>query len=62
MAMAGKMVRPDCRVLAVCEDGGFMMNSQDLEIAVRLNLDFSILLLRWCLKRQEIWRIGEKLL
>ena len=44
-AMAAKMVHPKRQVLAVCGDGGFMMNSQELETAVRLKLDLVILLL-----------------
>jgi acetolactate synthase I/II/III large subunit len=32
-------------VLAVCGDGGFMMNSQELETAVRLKLNLVILIL-----------------
>ena len=34
------------RVLAVCGDGGFMMNSQELETAVRLGLDLVVLILQ----------------
>jgi len=45
-AMAAKMVHPDRRVLAICGDGGFMMNSQDLETAVRLRQDVVVLILR----------------
>ena len=45
-AMAAKMVHPDKAVMAVCGDGGFMMNLQDLETAVRLKLNIVILLLR----------------
>jgi len=45
-AMAAKIVHANRRVLAVCGDGGFMMNSQDLETAVRLGLDLVILLVR----------------
>jgi acetolactate synthase-1/2/3 large subunit len=45
-AMSAKLVHPDRRVLAVCGDGGFMMNSQDLETAVRLGLDLVVLVLR----------------
>lgn len=45
-AMAAKLVHPDKRVLAVCGDGGFMMNSQELETAVRLKLDIVVLILR----------------
>lgn len=45
-AMAVKMVYPDRKVIAVCGDGGFMMNSQELETAVRLKLDLVVLILR----------------
>ncbi len=45
-AMAAKMVHPDRPVMAVCGDGGFMMNSQELETAVRLGLDLVVLVLR----------------
>jgi acetolactate synthase I/II/III large subunit len=44
-AMMAAMLYPDRRVLAVCGDGGFMMNSQDLETAVRLNLNLVVLIL-----------------
>ena len=45
VAMASKMVYPDRKVMAICGDGGFMMNSQELETAVRLNLDLIVLIL-----------------
>lgn len=45
-AMGAKIVTPDKKVLAVCGDGGFMMNSQELETAVRLGLDLVVLILR----------------
>ena len=44
-AMAAKMVYPDRPVMAVCGDGGFMMNSQELETAVRLGLDLIVVIL-----------------
>ena len=44
-AMAAKMVNPDKKVVAVCGDGGFMMNSQELETAVRLGLDLVIVVI-----------------
>ncbi len=44
-AMAAKMVFPGRRVMAICGDGGFMMNSQELETAVRLKLDLIVLIL-----------------
>lgn len=45
-AMAAKMVNPDKPVIAVCGDGGFMMNSQELETAIRLNLHIVVIILR----------------
>ena len=45
-AIAARIVHPDRRVLAVAGDGGFMMNSQELETAVRLGLDLTVLVLR----------------
>jgi len=45
-AMAAKLVFPKRRVMAISGDGGFMMNSQELETAVRLNLDLVVLVLR----------------
>jgi acetolactate synthase-1/2/3 large subunit len=44
-AMTASMLHPDRRVLAVCGDGGFMMNSQELETAVRLRLNLVVLIL-----------------
>jgi acetolactate synthase I/II/III large subunit len=43
-AIAAKCINPTKRVLAVCGDGGFMMNSQELETAVRLKLDLVVLI------------------
>ena len=42
-ALAAKLVSPDKRVLVVTGDGGFMMNSQELETAVREHLPFVVL-------------------
>src|SRR5829696_8742558 len=44
-AMMAKLLYPNRRVLAVCGDGGFMMNSQEMETAVRLGLDLVVLIL-----------------
>ena len=44
-AMMAAMLYPDRRVLAVCGDGGFMMNSQEMETAVRLGLNLAVLIL-----------------
>jgi len=45
-AMAAKIVHPERQVMAICGDGGFMMNSQEMETAVRLKLDLVVLVLR----------------
>jgi len=45
-AIGAKIVHPDRKVVAVAGDGGFMMNSQEIETAVRLKLDLTVLLLR----------------
>ena len=44
-AMTAAMLYPDRRVMAVCGDGGFMMNSQELETAVRLKLNLVVLVI-----------------
>jgi acetolactate synthase-1/2/3 large subunit len=44
-AMTAAMLHPKRRVMAVCGDGGFMMNSQELETAVRLKLNLVVLIL-----------------
>jgi len=45
-AIAAKLLSPERRVVAVTGDGGFMMNSQELETAVRLKLPVVILIWR----------------
>ncbi len=44
-AMMAALLFPQRRVLAVCGDGGFMMNSQEMETAVRLKLDLVVIVL-----------------
>jgi acetolactate synthase-1/2/3 large subunit len=44
-AMAAKLINPDKKVISVCGDGGFMMNSQELETAVRLGLNLVVIIL-----------------
>jgi acetolactate synthase-1/2/3 large subunit len=44
-AIAARLLNPARRVLAVCGDGGFMMNSQELETAQRLKLDLVVLII-----------------
>ena len=44
-AIAAALVRPDRQVLTVSGDGGFLMNVQELETAVRLDLDLVVMIL-----------------
>src|SRR3954449_8275011 len=44
-AVMAKLLYPGRRVMAVCGDGGFMMNSQEMETAVRLKLNLVVLIL-----------------
>jgi acetolactate synthase-1/2/3 large subunit len=45
-AIMAALINPGRRVLAVCGDGGFMMNSQEMETAVRLRLNLVVLILQ----------------
>ncbi|WP_298171787.1 acetolactate synthase large subunit [Novosphingobium sp.] len=44
-AMMSAMLYPQRKVMAICGDGGFMMNSQEMETAVRLRLNLTVLIL-----------------
>lgn len=44
-AMMASILNPQKRVLAICGDGGFMMNSQELETAIRLKLNLVVLIM-----------------
>ena len=44
-AMCAKLINPEKKVVTVCGDGGFMMNSQELETAVRLKLNMVVIIL-----------------
>jgi len=44
-AMMAKLIKEDKKVVSVCGDGGFMMNSQELETAVRLGLNLVVIIL-----------------
>jgi acetolactate synthase-1/2/3 large subunit len=41
-ATVAKLVHPDRKVVALSGDGGFLMNLQDLETAVRMKLNMAI--------------------
>ncbi|MGZ3268518.1 MAG: acetolactate synthase large subunit [Croceibacterium sp.] len=45
-AMMSAMLYPERKVMAICGDGGFMMNSQEMETTVRLGLNLTVLILR----------------
>lgn len=44
-AMAAKQIHPNRKVVSINGDGGFMMNSQELETAVRMGLDLIVIIL-----------------
>jgi acetolactate synthase-1/2/3 large subunit len=44
-AMAAQLINPTKKVVAICGDGGFMMNSQELETATRLGLNLTVIVL-----------------
>jgi len=68
-AIAARLVYPERKVLAVCGDGGFMMNSQELETAVRLGIDLTVMVLRddaygmiaWKQQNEQFARFGIEL-
>ena len=43
-AVAAKLINPEKRIITITGDGGFLMNSQELETAVRLGLNFVVLI------------------
>jgi len=45
-AIAAALVSPDRRVVALCGDGGFLMNVQELETAVRLRVKVTVVVWR----------------
>ncbi|MHA2370469.1 MAG: acetolactate synthase large subunit [Candidatus Hodarchaeales archaeon] len=44
-AMAAQIVHPKKKILAMVGDGGFMMSSQELETAIRLELNLTVMIL-----------------
>jgi acetolactate synthase-1/2/3 large subunit len=45
-AIAAKLVHPDRKVVALCGDGGFLMNSQELETAKRIGAAVTVVIWR----------------
>ncbi len=42
-AIAAALIHPDRNILAICGDGGFLMNMQEMETARRLNLNLTVM-------------------
>ncbi|MDQ2965458.1 MAG: thiamine pyrophosphate-dependent enzyme, partial [Chloroflexota bacterium] len=45
-AIAAKLVHPDRKVVALCGDGGFLMNSQELETSRRIGANVTVVIWR----------------
>ncbi len=58
-AMLAAMLHPDRRVMAICGDGGFMMNSQEIETAVRLGLNLVVTILNDSAYGMIRWKQGQ---
>jgi acetolactate synthase-1/2/3 large subunit len=58
-ALGASFVYPDRKIVAVCGDGGFMMNSQELETAVRMKRDVTTLILRDDSYGMIRWKQGD---
>ena len=58
-AIAAKLVYPDKKVLAITGDGGFMMNSQEIETAVRIGTPFVTLIWNDCSYGLIKWKQQE---
>ena len=59
-AIGAKTVYPDKQVVTVVGDGGFMMNSQELETAVRMNLDLVVVILNDESLQMIRWKQGNE--
>ncbi len=58
-ALGASFVHPDRKIVAICGDGGFMMNSQELETAVRMKCNVTTLILRDDSYGMIRWKQGE---
>jgi len=63
-AIWAKLVYPEKKVITVCWDWGFMMNSQEIETAIRLELDLTIIVIDdsayWMIKWKQDWMWFEE--
>ena len=46
LAIGAQLAKPNRKIVSMCGDGGFLMNVQELETAVRLQLP--IIVIVWC--------------
>jgi acetolactate synthase-1/2/3 large subunit len=58
-ALGASFVYPNRKIVAICGDGGFMMNSQELETAVRTKRDVTTLILRDDSYGMIRWKQGD---
>ena len=59
-ALAAKLAHPDRQVVTIAGDAGFLMNSQDIETALRLGLSFNISGMSYgALSRPAVEALGE---
>ena len=58
-AIGASFVYPDRKILAICGDGGFMMNSQELETAVRTKRNVTTLILKDDSYGMIRWKQGD---
>ncbi|MBB5319872.1 acetolactate synthase large subunit [Marinobacter oulmenensis] len=58
--MMAAMLYPQLKVMSICGDGGFMMNSQELETAVRLELDLVVLIINDSAYGMIKWKQGQE--
>lgn len=58
--MMAAMLYPHLKVMAICGDGGFMMNSQELETAVRLKLNLVVLIINDSAYGMIKWKQGQE--
>ncbi len=59
-AIAAKLVHPERKVVAVCGDGGFLMNCQELETAVRLRTPLVVVLWENGQYGSIVWKQDKK--
>lgn len=55
-AIAAKMVLPEERVVAICGDGGFLMNLQEMETATRLGSNIVVIVWEDCAYGLIAWK------